>query len=270
MDREMTAGEEGVILVQGPGVFRDYWNDPSSTQQAFHDGFLNTGAPLPLPAPLHPPACGNAGLRPTRSAFSFSCGTQSSPLRISFRSHAYATATAAALDQVMFRTAQRAHEMIECTNYLSTLSGGSARGSAHACCTRSTMLVALMLLRWSATMHRRWLGAGDLGRLVPPGSRMESQLVITGRAKDTIVIASGENISPQPIEDALSRSPIIRHCILFGQDKRTLGALVSIDEDAMRVYMEVRSSGGTFQLPGLPFVGSHPQQTVSTNQWLLR
>ena len=39
---------------------------------------------------------------------------------------------------------------------------------------------------------------GDLVRVLP-----SSDLVITGRYKDTIVLSNGENISPQPIEDAI-------------------------------------------------------------------
>ena len=40
-----------------------------------------------------------------------------------------------------------------------------------------------------------WFDTGDLGFLIPNGS-----LVITGRAKDTIVLSSGENIEPNPLE----------------------------------------------------------------------
>lgn len=69
---------------------------------------------------------------------------------------------------------------------------------------------------------------------------MAGQLVLTGRAKDTIVLAGGENVSPQPIEDALCCSPIIKHAMMVGQDKRTLGVLVSLDPDALKAYMQVR------------------------------
>jgi long-chain acyl-CoA synthetase len=68
---------------------------------------------------------------------------------------------------------------------------------------------------------------------------MAGQLVLTGRAKDTVVLAGGENVSPQPIEDNLSQSPIIKHAMVFGQDKRTLGVLVSLDKEAMQQYLKV-------------------------------
>ncbi|MEB3233475.1 MAG: AMP-binding protein, partial [Leptolyngbyaceae bacterium] len=46
-----------------------------------------------------------------------------------------------------------------------------------------------------------WFNSGDLGWLTPEGD-----LTITGRAKDTIVLSNGENIEPQPLEDACARS----------------------------------------------------------------
>jgi long-chain acyl-CoA synthetase len=62
---------------------------------------------------------------------------------------------------------------------------------------------------------------GDLGRLTPWGD-----IVFTGRAKETIVLRSGENVEPEPIEMALLASPLIHQVILVGQDRKHLGALV--------------------------------------------
>jgi long-chain acyl-CoA synthetase len=47
------------------------------------------------------------------------------------------------------------------------------------------------------------------------------------------VLLSGKNIEPQPIEGALEQSPLIKHALLLGQDKRELGALVFPDEEAL-------------------------------------
>ncbi|MCX7018033.1 MAG: AMP-binding protein [bacterium] len=66
-----------------------------------------------------------------------------------------------------------------------------------------------------------WLCTGDLGWLA-----YTNDLVITGRAKDTIVLSSGENIEPEPIESVVLRSPLIEQIIVVGQDRKTLGALV--------------------------------------------
>ena len=52
------------------------------------------------------------------------------------------------------------------------------------------------------------------------------QVGVTGRAKDTIVLSSGENIEPGPLEEALVASPLIEQVMLVGQDERQLGALV--------------------------------------------
>ena len=43
-DRGLRDGEEGVLLVRGPGVFSRYWNNEADTKEAFHDGWYNSGA----------------------------------------------------------------------------------------------------------------------------------------------------------------------------------------------------------------------------------
>lgn len=62
---------------------------------------------------------------------------------------------------------------------------------------------------------------GDLGKLTISG-----ELVITGRAKEIIVLASGENIDPTRIENTISMFPFVQDAILVGQDKKGLGVLV--------------------------------------------
>ena len=66
-----------------------------------------------------------------------------------------------------------------------------------------------------------WFDTGDLGWLTPDG-----QLVLTGRAKDTIVLTNGENIEPQPLEDACAQSPWVDQIVMVGQDQKRLAALV--------------------------------------------
>lgn len=73
-----------------------------------------------------------------------------------------------------------------------------------------------------------WFDSGDLGWVTPM-----NDLVITGRAKDTIVLSNGENIEPQPIEDACIRSPYIDQMMLVGQDQKALGALIVPNLDAL-------------------------------------
>ncbi len=66
-----------------------------------------------------------------------------------------------------------------------------------------------------------WFDTGDLGMILPDGS-----VALTGRAKDTIVLSSGENIEPGPLEEALVASPLIEQVMLVGQDERQLGGLI--------------------------------------------
>lgn len=78
-----------------------------------------------------------------------------------------------------------------------------------------------------------WLNTGDLGYLTPDG-----MLVITGRAKDTIVLSNGENIEPEPLEDACRQSPYISQIVIVGQDQKRLAALVYPDEMAIALWLE--------------------------------
>ena len=73
---------------------------------------------------------------------------------------------------------------------------------------------------------------GDLGMLTLGG-----ELVITGRAKEIIVLASGENIDPSRIENAITMFPFIQDAILVGQDKKGLGALIVPNMDELRDYV---------------------------------
>jgi long-chain acyl-CoA synthetase len=66
-----------------------------------------------------------------------------------------------------------------------------------------------------------WFNTGDLGAV-----RTDGHVVITGRAKDTIVLLSGENVEPEPIENALTSSPLIEQAVVVGQDQKQLAALL--------------------------------------------
>ncbi len=66
-----------------------------------------------------------------------------------------------------------------------------------------------------------WFDTGDIGMILRDGS-----LVLTGRAKDTIVLSSGENIEPGPLEEALLASSLFDQVMLVGQDERQLGLLI--------------------------------------------
>lgn len=78
-----------------------------------------------------------------------------------------------------------------------------------------------------------WFDSGDLGWVTE-----QNDLVLTGRAKDTIVLTNGENIEPTPIEDACLRSPYIDQIMLVGQDQRSLGALIVPNIEALQKWAE--------------------------------
>jgi long-chain acyl-CoA synthetase len=78
-----------------------------------------------------------------------------------------------------------------------------------------------------------WFDSGDIGLVTPTGD-----LVLTGRAKDTIVLSNGENIEPQSIEDACVQSPYIDQIMLVGQDMRSIGALIVPNLDVLQKWAE--------------------------------
>ncbi|MGF2035997.1 MAG: long-chain fatty acid--CoA ligase [Nostoc sp. CmiVER01] len=99
-----------------------------------------------------------------------------------------------------------------------------------------------------------WFDSGDLGWLTP-----QDDLVLTGRAKDTIVLTNGENIEPQPIEDVCLRSPYIDQIMLVGQDQRSLGALIVPNIEALEKW--AASQNLTLDTPN-DSVTSSPTQKI--------
>ncbi len=78
-----------------------------------------------------------------------------------------------------------------------------------------------------------WLNTGDIGMWTHRG-----EYAIKGRAKDTIVLSGGENIEPLPIEARLRESPYIEQAVVVGQDRKYLGALLSIDTKQVELYLK--------------------------------
>ncbi|WP_254933833.1 AMP-binding protein [Cyanobium sp. WAJ14-Wanaka] len=91
-----------------------------------------------------------------------------------------------------------------------------------------------------------WFDTGDLGHLLKDGT-----LVLTGRAKDTIVLSSGENIEPGPLEEALVASPLVEQVMVVGQDRKQLGALVVPRADALAAFGSQQGLAGDALLRAL-------------------
>lgn len=66
-----------------------------------------------------------------------------------------------------------------------------------------------------------WLNSGDIFVWTTTG-----EIKFAGRAKDTIVLAGGENVEPEPIEVRLTSNPFIQQAVVVGQDQKSLGVLI--------------------------------------------
>jgi long-chain acyl-CoA synthetase len=72
-----------------------------------------------------------------------------------------------------------------------------------------------------------WFHTGDIGELDSDG-----YLRITGRKKELIVTAGGKNVAPAVLEDRLRANALISQCMVVGDQKPFIAALVTIDEEA--------------------------------------
>jgi Long-chain acyl-CoA synthetases (AMP-forming) len=74
-----------------------------------------------------------------------------------------------------------------------------------------------------------WMNTGDIGMVT-----FNDCLKILGRSKETIVLLSGENVEPVPLEARLLESRFIEQCMVVGQDEKNLGALIVPAAEALR------------------------------------
>jgi long-chain acyl-CoA synthetase len=74
-----------------------------------------------------------------------------------------------------------------------------------------------------------WMNTGDIGMVT-----FNDCLKILGRSKETIVLLSGENVEPVPIEAQLLESRFIEQCLVVGQDEKNLGALIVPSVEALQ------------------------------------
>lgn len=77
---------------------------------------------------------------------------------------------------------------------------------------------------------------GDIGWMTN-----DDNLVLTGRAKDIIVLSNGENIEPEAIEQSCMSSPFVKQIVLAGQDKNALSALVVPNMEAIKELAEKKN-----------------------------
>ena len=93
----------------------------------------------------------------------------------------------------------------------------------------------------SEVLKDGWFNTGDLCIRSYYGD-----LMIKGRAKDTIVLRSGENVEPFPIECKINESPYIVQSVVVGQDKNCLGALILPCKDEIIKYAQLNNIPGEY------------------------
>lgn len=77
-----------------------------------------------------------------------------------------------------------------------------------------------------------WLRTGDLAEIDDAG-----RIVITGRIKDIIITAGGKNVSPIPLEEEIAKCPIVEHCVVVGDQRPFIGALVTLDPESLALWL---------------------------------
>jgi len=95
-----------------------------------------------------------------------------------------------------------------------------------------------------------WLHTGDIGEIEPDGF-----IKITGRKKDIIITAGGKNITPANLEAEIKQHPLVSQCVVVGDRRPYLVALVTLDpEEAVKYAQEHDLSEDPAQLAANPDV----------------
>ena len=85
------------------------------------------------------------------------------------------------------------------------------------------------------TLHDGWLATGDLGSLDEDG-----YLTITGRKKEILVTSGGKSVAPGLLEERVRDHPLVSQCIVVGNDRPYIAALVTLDHEAVEHWLTMR------------------------------
>jgi long-chain acyl-CoA synthetase len=88
-----------------------------------------------------------------------------------------------------------------------------------------------------------WMHSGDLGTLDTDG-----YLRITGRKKDLIITAAGQNIAPQEIEMDLKDHALVSEAVVIGEGRRYLTALLTLDAEALAAWAHERGKVADYEV----------------------
>ncbi|NBM18012.1 long-chain fatty acid--CoA ligase [Streptomyces sp. GC420] len=86
-----------------------------------------------------------------------------------------------------------------------------------------------------AVLNDGWFATGDLGALDEDG-----YLTLTGRKKEIIKTSGGKTVSPGTLEDRVRSHPLVSQCIVVGNDRPYVAALVTLDEEAVDHWLRMR------------------------------
>jgi len=78
-----------------------------------------------------------------------------------------------------------------------------------------------------------WMHSGDVGRIDEAG-----YLTVTGRKKDLIITAHGQNIAPQEIETDLRHHELVSEAVVVGEGRRYLTAVITLDGDTLTAWAD--------------------------------
>ncbi|GHE62185.1 long-chain acyl-CoA synthetase [Streptomyces longispororuber] len=112
----------------------------------------------------------------------------------------------------------------------------------------------------AAALADGWFATGDLGSLDEEG-----YLTITGRKKDLIVTAGGKNVSPSVLEDRLRGRAPLGQCVVVGDNRPYVAALITLDPEALAHWLAVRGRPADTPVAALcrdPQLLAHVQQAV--------
>ncbi|MFC8713694.1 AMP-dependent synthetase/ligase [Streptomyces sp. NPDC057197] len=84
-------------------------------------------------------------------------------------------------------------------------------------------------------LHEGWLATGDLGVLDDDG-----YLTITGRKKEILVTSGGKSVAPGVLEERVRDHPLVAQCIVVGNDRPYIAALVTLDHEAVEHWLRMR------------------------------
>ncbi|WP_307670734.1 long-chain fatty acid--CoA ligase [Streptomyces sp. V2I9] len=86
-----------------------------------------------------------------------------------------------------------------------------------------------------AVLHEGWLATGDLGSLDDDG-----YLTITGRKKEILVTSGGKSVSPAGLEERVRAHPLVAQCIVVGNDRPYIAALVTVDQESVDHWLTMQ------------------------------